>query len=86
MVYAFNGIQEREHLWHNLRKIAQNSQGPWAIARDFNCVLNATKRVGGNVAAAEMGPFKAYVEDCGVIDIKSVGSMFTLNNKQKPEN
>ncbi|KAL9243881.1 hypothetical protein vseg_017718 [Gypsophila vaccaria] len=86
MVYAFNSIQERESLWHNLRKIAQYSQGPWAIAGDFNCVLNATEMVGGNVATAEMGPFKACVEDCGVIDIKSVGSLFTWNNKQKPEN
>ncbi|KAL9232818.1 hypothetical protein vseg_007883 [Gypsophila vaccaria] len=28
MVYAFNNIQGREALWHNLRRIAQCSQGP----------------------------------------------------------
>ncbi|KAL9230903.1 hypothetical protein vseg_006194 [Gypsophila vaccaria] len=86
MVYVFNTIQEREPLWHNLRRIAQCSQGPWAIAGDFNCVLSANEMVGGNVASAEMGSFETCVEDCGVIDIKSVGSVFTWNNKQAPEN
>ncbi|KAL9232282.1 hypothetical protein vseg_007409 [Gypsophila vaccaria] len=32
-----------------------------------------------------MEPFKSCVEDCGVFDIASVGSLFTWNNKQKPE-
>ncbi|KAL9247570.1 hypothetical protein vseg_020988 [Gypsophila vaccaria] len=85
MVYAFNGIQDREPLWNHLKKIAQQTQGPWAIAGDFNCVLKATERVGGNVTSAVMEPLKACLEDCGVIDITSVGSMFTWNNKQKPE-
>ncbi|KAL9224936.1 hypothetical protein vseg_000914 [Gypsophila vaccaria] len=86
MVYAFNEYQERMPLWNSLRRIAQQTQGPWAVAGDFNCVLSPSERVGGNVASAEIEPFMSCVEDCEIIDIASVGSVFTWNNKQKPEN
>ncbi|KAL9239084.1 hypothetical protein vseg_013436 [Gypsophila vaccaria] len=47
MVYAFNGILERNPLWLGLRRIAQSISGPWAVAGDFNYVLLVTERVGG---------------------------------------
>ncbi|KAL9237238.1 hypothetical protein vseg_011814 [Gypsophila vaccaria] len=84
-VYAFNGIHDREVLWLHLRKLEQQSQGPWAVAGDFNCVLSPTKRVGGSASIAEIGPFKSCVEDCGLVDIKSIGARFTWNNKQKAD-
>ncbi|KAL9237031.1 hypothetical protein vseg_011621 [Gypsophila vaccaria] len=85
LVNAFNGILEREPLWSSLRRLSLQTQGPWAIAGDFNCVLRPFERVGGNVPSVEMEPFKTCVEDCGVFDIASVGALFTWNNKQKPE-
>ncbi|XP_074301062.1 uncharacterized protein LOC141632411 [Silene latifolia] len=85
MVYAFNSIHDRAPLWDHLRRIASHVSGPWAIAGDFNCVLSAVERVGGNTPSGEMGPFRQCVADCGVIDIDATGSLFTWNNKQKPE-
>ncbi|XP_074314235.1 uncharacterized protein LOC141649444 [Silene latifolia] len=85
MVYAFNSISDRAPLWDNLRKIASQVSGPWAIAGDFNCVLSAGERVGGNTPSGEMEPFRQCVADCGVIDIDAIGSLFTWNNKKKPE-
>ncbi|XP_074293233.1 uncharacterized protein LOC141620200 [Silene latifolia] len=85
MVYAFNGIQERAPLWVQLRRIAGQTQGPWAIAGEFNCVLSATERIGGNTTAAEMDPFRECLEDCEVVDIAATGSLYTWNNKQRPE-
>ncbi|XP_074297276.1 uncharacterized protein LOC141627980 [Silene latifolia] len=46
---------------------------------------NAAERVGGNTPSGEMEPFRQCVADCGVIDIDAKGSLFTWNNKQKPE-
>ncbi|XP_074270204.1 uncharacterized protein LOC141593149 [Silene latifolia] len=69
MVYAFNGIQERAPLWNHLRKIAGQTQGPWAIEGDFNCILAASERYGGASTMAEMEPFRRCVEDCEVVDI-----------------
>ncbi|XP_074290326.1 uncharacterized protein LOC141617055 [Silene latifolia] len=85
MVYAFNGNHEREPLWDNLIKTANLVAGPWAIAGDFNCVMNASERVGRNTPASEMKPFRRCVADCGVVDIAAVGALYTWNNKQKSE-
>ncbi|XP_074315269.1 uncharacterized protein LOC141651454 [Silene latifolia] len=85
MVYAFNGIQERAPLWDHLRKIASQIQGPWAIAGDFNCVLAANERFGGSTTSAEIEPFRRCIEDFEVVDIASIGSLYTWNNKQRPE-
>ncbi|KAL9236985.1 hypothetical protein vseg_011583 [Gypsophila vaccaria] len=85
LVYAFNGILERVPLWNSPRRISLQTQGPWAIAGDFNSALRPSERMRGNVPSGEMEPFKLCVEDCGVFDIASVASLFTWNNKQKPE-
>ncbi|XP_074313965.1 uncharacterized protein LOC141649168 [Silene latifolia] len=85
MVYAFNGMHDREPLWDNLRRVACAVSGPWAVAGDFNCVLSASERVGGSTPSSEMEPFRRCVSDCGVMDITAVGALFTWNNKQKPQ-
>ncbi|XP_074299615.1 uncharacterized protein LOC141630755 [Silene latifolia] len=85
MVYAFNGIHDRDSLWDNLRRVASLVSGPWAIAGDFNCVLSALERVGGNTPSGEIKPFRRCVADCGVVEIAVVGALYTWNNKQKPE-
>ncbi|KAL9227860.1 hypothetical protein vseg_003502 [Gypsophila vaccaria] len=85
IVYAFNDIQDRAPLWSNLRRISLHTHGPWAVARDFNCVTSANERIGGNVTDAEIEPFRACIADCGLMDIYSTGSFYTWNNKQQPE-
>ncbi|XP_074266955.1 uncharacterized protein LOC141590250 [Silene latifolia] len=69
MIYAFNGIQERTPLWDHLRRFAGQVDGPWAMAGDFNCVLSASERVGGNTPNTEIEPFRTCVADCEVVDI-----------------
>ncbi|XP_074265760.1 uncharacterized protein LOC141588204 [Silene latifolia] len=59
--------------------------GPWAITGDFNCVMAANERVGGNVPSSEIEPFRDCVADCGVLDIAATGALYTWNNKQQPE-
>ncbi|XP_074266247.1 uncharacterized protein LOC141588718 [Silene latifolia] len=85
MMYAFNGVHDKVPLWGHLRRIAGTITGPHAIAGDFNCVLSATERVGGNVPTTEIEPFRDCVADCRVLNINVIGSLFAWNNKQKPE-
>ncbi|XP_074271106.1 uncharacterized protein LOC141595031 [Silene latifolia] len=77
MVYAFNGIYERAPLWYHLRRLAMHITGPWAIAGDFNCVLAATERVGGNTASTEIEPFRTCVEDCVLNIPKAIDALNT---------
>ncbi|XP_074315537.1 uncharacterized protein LOC141651735 [Silene latifolia] len=82
IIYAFNRIGERESLWLNLRNLAQQIHGPWAIGGDFNCVVQANERLGGMVSNAEAEPFSDCLQDCGLLDIVASGSFYTWNNKQ----
>ncbi|KAL9243905.1 hypothetical protein vseg_017742 [Gypsophila vaccaria] len=85
MVYAFNGAQERIPLWDNLRRLASSVSGPWAIMGDFNCVLSASERVGGNSSLLGTDQFRDCVRDGGVIDLQSIGAFYTWNNKQRTD-
>ncbi|XP_074282801.1 uncharacterized protein LOC141607351 [Silene latifolia] len=85
VIYAFNGIGEREALWLNLKLISKQCKAPWALGGDFNCVLQATERLGGNVTEAESEPFYDCFHECGLMDIPSTGAFYTWNNKQPPD-
>ncbi|XP_074314484.1 uncharacterized protein LOC141649700 [Silene latifolia] len=85
LVYAFNGVAQRESLWANLSRIASSITGPWAIGGDFNYVLQAQKRLGGNVTVAESEPFQNCLDVYGMIDIQATGAYYTWSNKQPPE-
>ncbi|XP_074302914.1 uncharacterized protein LOC141637249 [Silene latifolia] len=85
IIYAFNGVGDRESLWLNLRNIAKQVNAPWAIGGDFNCVLQANERLGGRVIEAETDPFYDCIQECGVMDIAATGAFYTWNNKQPPE-
>ncbi|XP_074314953.1 uncharacterized protein LOC141651130 [Silene latifolia] len=85
IVYAFNGITERESLWLNLIRLASTIQGPWSVGGDFNCVLHANERLRGSVSMAESVPFQDCLDRCQLVDIKASGAFFTWNNKQPPE-
>ncbi|XP_074293495.1 uncharacterized protein LOC141620554 [Silene latifolia] len=85
IVYAFNGISERESLWSNLQRLSSLIQAPWAIGGDFNCVLVANERLGGRVSTAETEPFQTCLDNCNMMDIQAIGAFYTWNNKQPPE-
>ncbi|KAL9227845.1 hypothetical protein vseg_003489 [Gypsophila vaccaria] len=81
-VYAFNGIKDRAPLWHHLRKISSSVSGPWAIGRDFNCILSVNEKVGGIVTTEGSDQFRKCIVDCSVLDLHSTGAYYTWNNKQ----
>ncbi|XP_074291655.1 uncharacterized protein LOC141618445 [Silene latifolia] len=54
MIYAFNGLYERNELWNTLKGISTNCCMPWLWLGDFNTVLSPIERLGGNATDAEM--------------------------------
>ncbi|KAK9689919.1 hypothetical protein RND81_09G090900 [Saponaria officinalis] len=83
MVYGFNGANERRGLWVSFRMMKNNISGPWIWCGDFNCVLGSDERIGLPVQLSEIKDFTECVHDCGMFDIKAIGSFFTWNNKQE---
>ncbi|XP_074288835.1 uncharacterized protein LOC141613986 [Silene latifolia] len=84
MVYAFNGSNERQSLWANLSRLANNISGPWAIGGDFNCVLTEDERVGGSFSRQDAEDFRQCLHQCEVIDSPAMGALYTWNNKHCP--
>ncbi|XP_074314251.1 uncharacterized protein LOC141649459 [Silene latifolia] len=84
MVYAFNGSNERQSLWANLNRLANNISGPWAIGGDFNCVLTEDERVGGSFSRQDAEDFRQCLHQCEVIDSPAMGALYKWNNKQCP--
>ncbi|XP_074316598.1 uncharacterized protein LOC141652882 [Silene latifolia] len=84
MVYDFNGSTERQSLWANLSRLANNISGTWAIGGDFNCVLTEDERVGGSFSRQDAEDFRQCLHQCEVIDSPAMGALYTWNNKQCP--
>ncbi|KAJ8430783.1 hypothetical protein Cgig2_023277 [Carnegiea gigantea] len=56
------------------RVIASNIQEPWRVLGDFNSILNAKDRVGGNVVSnSEIKPFANWFDDCELQGWRSSG-------------
>ncbi|XP_074288536.1 uncharacterized protein LOC141613691 [Silene latifolia] len=80
MVYAFNGINERQELWNFLKKESGCCSLPWLWTGDFNAVLSPVERLGGNTTEAEMQQFQDCVSICGMEDLSATGALFTCNS------
>ncbi|XP_062028777.1 uncharacterized protein LOC133744735 [Rosa rugosa] len=81
-VYARTTIQGRRQLWHDLSVIHQNGiQGPWLMLGDFNCVLGAHEKRGGNVPnAIACRDFQQMCTSCGMLDIDTKEVFYTWSN------
>ncbi|XP_074292495.1 uncharacterized protein LOC141619376 [Silene latifolia] len=58
--------------------------GAWALAGDFNTVIDPNERLGANTRQADMDEFLDCIATCGVTDIAATGAYYTWTNKQEP--
>ncbi|XP_074301632.1 uncharacterized protein LOC141633034 [Silene latifolia] len=82
MVYAFNEGKDRVELWNCLNQFASSCSGPWALAGDFNTVLNPDERLGGQTRVEDMDDFVNCLSICDMVDIQATGAFYTWTNKQ----
>ena len=70
---------DMKHLsWTNMRTLHNKSTGPWMIFGDFNEILVASEKEGGNIRPQQyMQNFRDCVDDCGLQEIMSIGDPFT---------
>ncbi|XP_074298979.1 uncharacterized protein LOC141629970 [Silene latifolia] len=85
LIYAFNDGKDRLELWRSLKYFAHSCSDPWALAGDFNTVLNPDERLGGQTKDDDMEAFVDCVTSCGMVDIQATGAFFTWTNKQDVE-
>ncbi|KAG2411217.1 hypothetical protein I3760_Q020500 [Carya illinoinensis] len=82
IVYAKCNPVERKNLWEDLVELS-NGNLPWILCGDFNIIREDSERRGGNPRPfTAMGDFNFWLQNCGVMDIKSQGASMTWCNGQ----
>ena len=80
-VYASVLPNTRRGLWDQLRHLS-SSQKPWMIMGDFNAVLGAHEKMGGNLPnTRSCEDFALMIEDCNLEVLNTTGSQFTWARK-----
>ncbi|XP_074298140.1 uncharacterized protein LOC141628959 [Silene latifolia] len=67
-----------------VRNYCGQCSGAWALAGDFNTVIDPNERLGANTRQADMDEFLDCIATCGVTDIAATGAYYTWTNKQEP--
>lgn len=83
-VYAATTIVDRRSLWLSLAQICSNFSDPIFIVGDFNAILGAHEKSGGNLPrSTSCDEFQAMVDTCNLVQIDQKGSPFTWTNGRK---
>ncbi|KAF7131796.1 hypothetical protein RHSIM_Rhsim09G0065000 [Rhododendron simsii] len=78
-VYGCPSCAGKEKVWNELRGIANSEILPWLCIGDFNQVLNAGDKFGGNTP--DQGRIRAFhdmLNDCGLADLECKGFLTLL--------
>ncbi|PKU63786.1 Putative ribonuclease H protein [Dendrobium catenatum] len=86
VIYAFNTVEERKHLWEAISSISNTLDQPWVIMGDFNCYRFESEKAGGSSSSnSRLGELNSIIFKCGVHDLSSTGLFYTWFN-QRVEN
>ncbi|XP_074299820.1 uncharacterized protein LOC141630990 [Silene latifolia] len=84
IVYGLNKDKERKSLWEDLGLIRNGVTSAWMVCGDFNSLMHLDERVGGTtVSWNEVMPMRDMVAKCDLVELKTMGALFTWNNKHK---
>ncbi|XP_030942467.1 uncharacterized protein LOC115967498 [Quercus lobata] len=83
-IYASPRFEERCMLWNNLRMLANMHDLPWALMGDFNEVLSANEKYGGNpICQRRVRAIRECMNDCSMMDLGFTGPKYTWTNKRE---
>lgn len=85
-IYAKCLAVERLELWQDLEDSAGNTNVPWMIGGDFNCILDEAEKLRGlAITQSEMVDFGQRVSACALNELKFKESIYTLRNNRVEE-
>lgn len=79
-IYASPIPTTREALWNHLGNLRNLVTDPWMLIGDFNEILHPSEVRGGSFSP-RAAMFAGMMEQCGLIDLGSIGSFFTWFRK-----
>lgn len=76
-------MENRKKVWADIKHIHNNIEDPWFLMGDFNNVLGAQDRIGGNVVNEnEYKDLKAMMKQMSIFKKDAMGDHFTWTNNQ----
>jgi hypothetical protein len=78
VVYVNLKLQLKRECLEEIKTMGQHITLPWMVIGDFNKILTAAEKMGG--ALVDMRKclrFNRWIQDCGLLDLGSVGPKFT---------
>ncbi|XP_042472114.1 uncharacterized protein LOC122054743 [Zingiber officinale] len=80
-VYDLHSIVTRRSLWEALVDLGDNIANVWMVMGDFNLFLSIDeKKDGFPVTNHEMRDMQIFTQACGLVDLRSIGCLFTWSN------
>lgn len=80
-VYGFNSESQRKGLWQTLRNLHKSIPKAWVVVGDFNTVKELREKLGGrDLTEARIADFNSCIEDCGLVEMRSVGPIWSWSN------
>ncbi|XP_075083424.1 uncharacterized protein LOC142167164 [Nicotiana tabacum] len=82
-IYASNYLEDRKTIWKNLINISNSINDSWFVGGDFNEVLKAKDKFGGNYINTNISNlFWNCINQCRIVDLGYKGSKYTWSNKR----
>uniref|UniRef100_A0A803P2S8 DUF4283 domain-containing protein n=1 Tax=Cannabis sativa TaxID=3483 RepID=A0A803P2S8_CANSA len=82
-VYGPPKRNERDSFGGSMIEMVNGLVDEWVVMGDVNSILNQNEKLGGRpVCESEGRGLQNFVFDCGAIDLKGMGAMFTWSNGQ----
>ncbi|OMP05267.1 reverse transcriptase [Corchorus capsularis] len=80
-IYASPKLAKRKLLWDELSTLSSSINMPWSIIGDFNDVIAADEKFGGNpINLYRSRLYRECMNDCHMIDLGYIGAKFTWVN------
>jgi hypothetical protein len=87
-IYAFNTPAERLTLWNYIsHESSLNSDTPWIVMGDFNAIMNAEDRIGGDTRwPRHQDDFSSCIRQSELLQIPYTGLRYSWHNGQHGSN
>ena len=86
-IYGWPDGQNKFKTWDLMREMRAEVHGPIVFLGDFNEILWAREKEGGNARPErEMDAFRKCLNDCGLVDLGFRGRALTWSRGSQPSN
>ncbi|KAF5464528.1 hypothetical protein F2P56_014601 [Juglans regia] len=82
-IYGFPETHLRHHSWNLIKSLCRDNDKPWLVLGDFNKILHAHEKSGGNPRPErQLRDFREVVDVCRLRDLGYLGPKFTWSNRR----